>query len=362
MLLGGLIECMKRANLAFLILLLLSVANVQPSIAEGGWEEGVDSLAVRLVSGAVRGKMLTVADPVEGGEERIYLPFSRQIRSQLVGALREHGAQITSDPFSAEASVVTEFHLVSDGLLLESRIVDFSGAELVSGKSSLPYQSLPDTWDRRTLRNIAYELAGKIDEILYGGTLNTLLVGLSGGESEYEEFVSDFTIAINDYMREELGKIESVVIRRASENSRRIHQLQGKFRISGEKIRLTYTMTRVADGEVVALVSTRFPLEIIPQRMSIYPDNRSTAVDFVDEPVGGVQKIPVAVWVNQENGVYRNGDRLVVTVRPDIDTYVRVFYVMSDGSTCQIQPSTPGESTFLEGGIPYMIGGADDDV
>lgn len=111
------------------------------------------------------------------------------------------------------------------------------------------------------------------------------------------------------------------------------------------------------------MVSTQFPLEVVPQRMSIYPNNRSTAVDFVDESSGGlVQKIPVAVWVNHEKGVYRNGDRLEVTVRPDIDTYVRVFYVMSDGSTCQIQPSTPGETTFLEGGISHTIGGVDDDV
>ncbi len=96
--------------------------------------------------------------------------------------------------------------------------------------------------------------------------------------------------------------------------------------------------------------------------MSIYPSNKNIVKDTFDKINASREKIPVDIWVNHANGVYRDGDRLEVSIRPNVDAYIRTFYVMSDGVICQIQPSSVGDAGFLTAGVVHTIGSKDDVV
>jgi hypothetical protein len=221
---------------------------------------------------------------------------------------------------------------------------------------------LPKSWNKRTLKNISYEIAGKIDEKLAGQTLNILLVGLSGGESKSESFISDFTVAMNRYMTEELNSLPTIVIKKGSDDTKYLYKLKGKFRVDGNKIHLNYVLTKHSNQSIVATASTEFTMDSITDGMSIYPSNKNIVKDTFDKINASREKIPVDIWVNHANGVYRDGDRLEVSIRPNVDAYIRTFYVMSDGVICQIQPSSVGDAGFLTAGVVHTIGSKDDDV
>ncbi len=349
------------------VLLFLSVLSfplyIQEAIAESGWEQEINEFAKEISTKIHKEHLLFVDIPQDASQEKIYLPFTKQIQFVLLESLRNQGVQVASAPIVSGVSLLTEFNLLPTGLRLHGRVIDSSGLELSSSTISIINDKLPSSWDERSLQTVAYEIAGKIEQSLLGQKLDTLMVGLSGGKAENDTFISDFTVIMNGYMRKELGDLPSIQLKRTPEDSHKIHQLKGKFRIVGDKVYLNYTLTRIEDGGVVAVASTQFPLSIVPHGMSMYPQNRMIAHSFVDESnVDADKKIPVMVWVNHENAIYKDGDPLVVSIRPDIDAFVRVLYVQSDGGTCQIQPSLPGESSFLEGGKTYTIGGANDDV
>ena len=250
-----------------------------------------------------------------------------------------------------------------EGLSLHASVASKMGKQFPGGSILLESKILPKSWNTRTLKDVAYEISGKLDRHnkIFGQTINTTMAGLSGGISEDESFISDFTVAMNEYMTEELNTLASITIKKDSRNQQQPYKLKGKFRINGNRVNLSYSLLKKVDGLVVAKVSTAFTMSSIPQGMSLYPDNKNAIKSAFDD-VSIDRKIPVDLWVNHENGIYKNDDRLEVFIRPNVDAYIRVFYVMSDGVICQIQPTSPKGSSFLPAGSVHTIGDKDDDV
>lgn len=346
---------------SLLVVLCISLFAVQQAMAET-WGQRVGQFIGPLDDVVAEGQSLFVSEVTDSSSDRIYLPFTKRIHNSMLRSLVNRDTRLVADSVDADVYLLTHYLRIPEGLSLQTRLVDQEGVELSSNAITIATRLLPQSWDKRTLKDVAYEIAGKLDRELYGQRLNTVLIGLSGGKSKSEEFISDFTITMNDYMREELNKIPSIIIRQAADGVSRSHRLQGKFMVIGNTVRLNYSLVRDEDGHIVTVVSTQFPLLSVPQGMKMYPENRYQVADSFDEKGGVVERIPLAVWVNHEDAVYRDGDRLEVSVRPGVDAYVRIFYVQSDGMVCQIQPSSPGESSFLEAGVVYTIGGKDDDV
>jgi hypothetical protein len=331
--------------------------------ATSTWNKEIDQFVSEIVSSELRDKKIYVTKIFDASQSPIYLPFTNQIYNRLISSLRKGGARVTSNLPSAKLYLNVSFYYSLEGLSLQGSVVDQEGLEVSSGSTMLMANTLPKAWNKRTLKNIAYEISGYIDEKIAGQRFNTILSGLSGGESKSEDFISDFTVVMNRYMIEELDNLPSILIKKGSDNFQRLYVLKGKFRVNGNKIHLSYILSKKSDGAIVATASTEFTMESIPQGMSIYPNNKSivkSTFDGIDTSLR--EKIPVDVWVNHENSVYRDGDHLEVSVRSNVDAYIRAFYVMSDGVICQIQPTSPKDSGLLMAGVVYTIGSKDDDV
>jgi len=351
-----------RQGLGTLLVVLFVALFATKQVMADTWGQQVAQFIGPIDDVVAEGQSLFVSEITDSSSDRIYLPFTKRIHSVMLRSLGRKGIRLVSDPVDADVYLFTNYFRTQEGLSLQTRLVDQEGDERSNSVTTIASELLPQSWDRRTLKDIAYEIAGKLDRKLYGQRFNTVLMDLSGGESESEGFISDFTITMNDYMREELNKLPPIAIRQAADGTTRSHRLKGKFMVTGNTVRLNYSLVRDEDGHMVTVVSTQFPLLSVPQGMKMYPENRYQVADSFDEKGGLVERIPLAVWVNHEDAVYKDGDRLEVSVRPDVDAYVRIFYVQSDGMVCQIQPSSPGESSFLEAGVVYTVGGKDDDV
>lgn len=328
------------------------------------WSELVANFTNELINTEVQESRVYIYPPSDLSTDKVYLPFSKRILSSVFSALVSSGIQITNNPADAELYLDIGFYQIAEGLSLQGKILNQGGIEILNNSVTLTSVILPMNWSSRSLIDIAYEIAGKFDLQLSGQKVNVVMYGLTGGKSNSDEFISDFTVAMDQYIMAEFGRLPSVVVRDKSDIGRQTHELKGKFRVYGNKVSLSYKLLKKLDKSVIATASTEFTLSpSIPQGMSMYPNNKSVINStFDDINTGSGKKLPVDAWVNHENSVYRDGDHLEVSIRSNADAYIRVFYVMSDGVICQIQPTSSGDTGFLMAGVIHTIGNKDDDV
>ncbi len=241
-----------------LILILLSVSLNTQVFAGTAWNQLVSNFANEFVTAEVQERRVFVYPISDLSKDQVYLPFADRIGSSIVSSLVTSGIQITNNPVDAELYLDIGFYRTPEGLSIQGSILNQDGIEIVNNSSMLTSEVLPKSWNKRTLKNISYEIAGKIDEKLAGQTLNILLVGLSGGESKSESFISDFTVAMNRYMTEELNSLPTIVIKKGSDDTKYLYKLKGKFRVDGNKIHLNYVLTKHSNQSIVATASTEW--------------------------------------------------------------------------------------------------------
>lgn len=346
-------------NIKKILVLILFSVSTQMSFASV-WNNKISQFTNDIISIDSQENTVFVNEVFDSSQDQIYLPFSNQIHDALSSSLVKSGIPITNKYFDADIVLTVKYIKSLEGLSLYGNVTNSEGIRISSSSMLLESEVLPRNWNSRSLRDIAYEIAGKFDMQLSGQKINTVMSGLSGGRSNFDEFISDFTVAMNQHMVEEFNSLPSVIIRNKSYIDQRTHKLKGKFRVNGNKVNLSYKLSK-SDGTVIATASTEFTMSSsVPQGVSMYPSNKNIARDTFDNIDTSEGGISVAAWVNHENAVYRDGDRLEISIRPDVDAYIRVFYVTVDGTICQIKPVSEEDSGLLLAGTIYTIGGKTD--
>jgi len=340
-----------------LVLIVLSIS-AQASLAST-WNDKISQFTNGIINVDSQESVVYVSEVVDSSKDQIYLPFSNRIYKALISSLVKNNIIVTNKYFDADLVLTVNYTKLPEGLSLDGHVKNSNGDKISSSSILLESEVLPRNWSSRSLRDIAYEVAGKFDMQLSGQKINTVMSGLSGGKFNSDEFISDFTVAMNQHMVEELNSLPSIVIRNKSDIDQQSHKLKGKFRVNGNRVNLSYKLSK-SNGTVIATASTEFTMSsTVPQGMSMYPNNKNVAKDTFDN-IDTSKGISVAAWVNHENAVYRDGDRLEISIRPDVDAYIRVFYVTADGTTCQIKPTSEEDSGLLSAGTIHTIGGKTD--
>jgi outer membrane lipoprotein-sorting protein len=351
-------------NIKTIIFCTLFSVGTQVSFAT--WNNKISQFVSDIVDVSPQESSVYVSEILDSSQNKIYLPFSNRIHEVLSSSLVKSGVSVTNKYFDANLVLVVSYTKSFEGLSLYGSVTNSEGKNISSGSMFLKSEALPSNWQNRSLRDISYEIAGKFDEQLAGQRVNAVISGLTGGKSNSDEFISDFTVAMNQYMVEDLNNLPSIVVKDKSDINQQVHRLKGKFRVGGNKVNLNYKLSR-SDGTVIATASTEFTMSTsgssestIPQGMSMYPSNKNIVKDTFDNIDPNEGGISVAAWVNHESAVYRDGDRLEISIRPDVDAYIRVFYVTVDGTICQIKPISEKDSGFLSAGTIHVIGGKAD--
>ena len=308
-----------------------------------------------------------VRTPVDASREGSYYPFLRNVQQVLIQTTRENGYTVLDSPTNAKAYLETEFRIGKQSLRLFLSLKDADNRNTLGSASvDLASTALPTDWNDRTLKDVAFELATKLDEQLFGQKINVLIDGFSGGKTKTDSFVSDFSMMMRGYIREEVGTLDTFKILIGGSTSVQQYSLRGHYQVLGNEVVLRLKVIKVSSGHEIANASSRFSLGVVPSGVGMFPPNETQAKESADEiKTDAISKTPtqtVAVWVNHDDRNYRDGDPLTVSLRPDTDLYVRVYYVQSDGAICQIMPSRSGETGYIRKGYVYEIGGTQDDV
>jgi len=308
-----------------------------------------------------------VREPVDASREGSYYPFLRHVQEVLIQKARNNGYTVVNSPTNAKAYLETQFRIGKQSLQLFLSLKDADSRNTIgSATVELASSVLPIDWKDRTLKDIAFELATKLDEQLFGQKLSILIDEFSGGKEKTDAFVSDFSILMRGYIREEVGSLDTFRILIEGSTSAQQYSLRGHYQVLGNEVFLRLKVIKVGSNHAIANASSRFSLGTVPSGVGMFPPNEIQAKESTDEiksdAISKTTTQTVTVWVNHDDRNYRDGDPLTVSLRPDTDLYVRVYYVQSDGVICQIMPSRSGETGYIRKGYVYEIGGAQDDV
>lgn len=110
----------------------------------------------------------------------------------------------------------------------------------------------------------------------------------------------------------------------------------------GEEVRLTLRVTS-ASGEELATTSAPLPAQMVRKAgLKLVPDNYEEArkaLEIVDAQVQD-SKLQVKVSLDRgEGGIYRQGDRLHLFLKANMDCFVKVLYHQVDGTQVLIFPN-----------------------
>lgn len=339
----------------------------QTVMAKTDWKSHlVAELTPLLSRQTLSSQALFIADPVDATNMGTYYPFISEITAQIKHLAQKRQLQLTNDPTGAVLFLYPKYTARQRRLLLTFSLQNtLSDGELGTATVELNDALLPIGWRDRSLKDIAYELTGKLDEALFGHKIDAIFDEFSGGLSDSETFVSEFSSVMRGYLQEEIGSIDSVNLILAENAPPNSPHIKGHFQKVGSEILVRLRL--VGNGRESANVSTRFPISSIPHGMALFPENINVAKETADVPLNEKYETEpisptVSVWLNHENRIYREGDPLIVHIRPDESLYARAYYIQSDGMIFQIFPSTPGRAGRLRKGMAYAIGGKSDDV
>ena len=117
-----------------------------------------------------------VRTPVDASREGSYYPFLRNVQQVLIQKARENGYTVLDSPTTAKAYLETEFRMGKQSLRLFLSLKDADNRNsLGSATVDLASITLPTDWKDRTLKDVAFELATKLDAQLFGQKLNILI-------------------------------------------------------------------------------------------------------------------------------------------------------------------------------------------
>ena len=344
---------------------------LSPTYAQENWRSYVKDLVTKLVENQKSGGRIYVHSIRDESNRQIYYPFMKTIGKVMAKEFRNKGFVVGPTPANAGAYVMTTFLEKPDGVFLNASLINAEDGSTVLSSTAveIPATGLPEHWKERTLRDVAFELAGKLEQKLFAQKIKIILGEFSGGYKKKDTFVSEFSATMKGYIKEEMIKSGTFVIlslskKRGGDES--IGTLKGRYVTAGNDIIFRLILQKGGKRQKeIANVSTKFPSRSVPQGMAIFPPNIKIAkqnTDVKGDKTGYSTGVPVSVWTNKSSGIYRDNDKLIVYIRPDRDCYARVYYLQSDGTVVQIFPSHEKESGFLRRGLTYEVGGKEDDV
>jgi hypothetical protein len=348
--------------------------------AQEAWRQDVKAWAATWKQDA--SKNLLVGVPKDGSGAGAYYPFMKRLRDALCGALASRGFRVNPSnvgELDAYVNASLTFRVSASGLVLDAKLRSSGGDLLQSPSLSIASARLPGGWDRRSLRDIASELTGKLLRENVGKQLTMVLGDFSGGEKEEDGLVSPVSLELKEFLLESLGKAPAVNLITGKKRSLelKMHRLEGRFSVVGPKVLFRLRLMK-PDGETLQTnVTATWPKAQVPPSLGLFPENRVVAAKQVEEtPVPVLPKarppspqaatttggVRVLAWLNKESGVYRNKDMLLVNLRPAQDCYARVYYIQSDGTVFQIFPNAQGDQGQLKANRTHQIGGPDSPV
>lgn len=96
--------------------------------------------------------------------------------------------------------------------------------------------------------------------------------------------------------------------------------------------------------------------EVIRQKVRA----RGVAITAAEPLVSGHSAFGIRVWINRRDGQYVEGERLIVSVQADRDSYIKLDYYQADGTVVHLVPNLYRGTASIKAGQTYTFGGPGD--
>lgn len=107
---------------------------------------------------------------------------------------------------------------------------------------------------------------------------------------------------------------------------------------------------------ITARVSPAKLEEVIRQKIRA----RGVAITAAEPLVSGHSAFGIRVWINRRDGQYVEGERLIVSVQADRDSYIKLDYYQADGIVVHLVPNLYRNTALIKAGQTYTFGGPGD--
>lgn len=326
------------------------------------WRGEIAESVTGLVKSIADGQTVFLSDVTDQSTSHLFYPFSRKISDEIGESILKRNHKLSHNPLEAELFLFAGYEKRESGLALSLALTASATNQEVSKELvTIPFSKLPDGWDRRSMKDVAYELGMKLQKAVYPQSVNFRRQGIV--ISDLKGSMSEFSSALEGYLARELDRRNTFIHVPEGSDSADSFNVQGSFERFGEEVALKISLVHPESKEILGSAHSVIQLKDIPSYFRLTPHNEAIAAEVVES---AESKIPdglqesIRLWVNHPSNLYRADDRLVVSVEARRDLYLRLFYIQSDGLICQIYPAGKNGTGFLRADQVYEVGGQND--
>jgi len=361
---GGQYKCALKGGLKLLAIRDdMEQAGSSESL-QGQWRVEVLNSVASLLKAISDDQTIFLSDVIDQSSSNLFYPFSRKISDEIGESILKRNYKLSHDPLEAELFLFAGYEKREAELALSLALTSSStNQEVAKELVTIPFPKLPKEWDRRSMKDVAYELGMKLQKAVYPQSVNFRRQGIM--ISDPKGSMSEFSSAFEGYLAQELERRNAFVHVPENSDSQKIFNVQGRFERLGQEVVLNISLIHPDSKEVLGSGHSVIRLKDIPSDLRLTPHNEAVAAEVVES---AESKIPdglqesIRLWVNHPSSLYRADDRLVVSVEAKRDLYLRLFYIQSDGLICQIYPAGKNGTGFLRADQVYEVGGPNDAV
>ena len=345
-----------------MLVVFVLLTTISITVAGQDWKSTVKDPINNLVSKIEKSKTIYIFSPVDATREGLYYPFLATVQAVITSAVLDNDLKVDPVGLSNDYSLSTRFRVVDQGLELVLSLLEGNSDSVISTRIvELTPDLLPETWNVRTLQDIAYEVVGKLhwSKLRFRTGVPVVLEEFLGGTTDDDSYISEFAIVMLGYLQESLGRsttFRPVTNEKAHADNIRPYRLKGHYQVNAPSAIVRLRLFESDSTTEVSNVSSTFSASLIPSTLDPLPPNQKIASESIDADNYEIQKIELKIWVNKAAPAFEHGDKLIVSLLPTVDLYARVYYVDSKGEVCQIFPRRGGGDGFLSGGKIREIG------
>jgi hypothetical protein len=133
--------------------------------------------------------------------------------------------------------------------------------------------------------------------------------------------------------------------------------LLGKYYIEDNGIRIFFTLNKSDSREIIGMADFRIDNSVIPAQMELKPSNYDNYKKFgQDSDLLDKDDFRVTLWTDRGiNGIFRDGEKLVVNIRSEEDCYIKLFHAGADGNVKMIFPNKYETNNFINAKTVYKF-------
>jgi len=239
------------------------------------WKKIVADTIRETLSDLSPGEVVFVMRSSTTAKEGSYFPFFESIQTVIATSTVDAGFEIPIEqPLESGYYVETDFEVNNSGVSMTTRVQEAKDGKVVATKLiDLPTKVLPNSWDDRSLKDIAHELAKKLTRsrfLAFRKSVPVVFMEIVGGKLSDPSYVTDFSLLMRGYIEGELSQKFNILLV-SGDSKKKTHSLHGVYQLTDSEVNIRLALRNIKSGSAKVNVASTFPRDVIPDGVRVLP-------------------------------------------------------------------------------------------